>query len=164
MSLAHPKILDRAGLPERLAKRRQGRRLVFTNGCFDLLHPGHCDLLARCKALGDLLLVAVNSDESVQRLKGPTRPVTPLAQRMFVLAHLECVDVVTSFGEDTPYEILSEVLPDVLAKGGDWPVEKIVGRDLVAARGGEVKSLPLLPGFSTTEAIARILGKTGRNG
>lgn len=162
MSLTHPKIIERADLPERLADMRRGKRLVFTNGCFDLVHPGHCDLLARCKALGDLLLVAVNSDESVGRLKGPTRPVTPLRERMFVLAHLECVDLVTSFSEDTPYEILAEVLPDVLAKGGDWPVEKIVGRDLVEGRGGKVVSLPLLPGFSTTEAIARIMGKAGR--
>ncbi|MEW5772340.1 MAG: adenylyltransferase/cytidyltransferase family protein [Thermodesulfobacteriota bacterium] len=162
MNLAHPKVLDRAALPARLAELRRGRRLVFTNGCFDLLHPGHCDLLARCRALGDLLLVAVNSDESVGRLKGPSRPVTPLAERMFVLAHLDCVDLVTSFHEDTPYEILGEVLPDVLAKGGDWPVEKIVGRDLVESRGGRVASLPLLPGFSTTEAIRRIVGKSGR--
>lgn len=161
MTLTHPKLARREDLPARLAALRQGRRLVFTNGCFDLLHPGHCDLLARCKALGDLLLVAVNSDESVVRLKGPTRPVTPLAQRMFVLAHLECVDLVTSFHEDTPYELLREVLPDVLAKGGDWPVEKIVGRDLVEGRGGRVASLPLLPGFSTTEAIKRIIAKNG---
>ena len=162
MSPTHPKICDRAALPGRLPGLRQGKRLVFTNGCFDLLHPGHCDLLARCKALGDLLLVAVNSDDSVVRLKGPTRPVTPLAERMFVLAHLECVDLVTSFHEDTPYELLGEVLPDVLAKGGDWPVEKIVGRDLVEGCGGRVVSLPLLPGYSTTGTIARIVGKAGR--
>jgi rfaE bifunctional protein nucleotidyltransferase chain/domain len=161
MTLTHPKLAPREGLPARLAALRPGRRLVFTNGCFDLLHPGHCDLLARCRALGDLLLVAVNSDESVARLKGPARPVTPLPQRMFVLAHLECVDLVTSFHEDTPYELLGEVLPDVLAKGGDWPVEKIVGRDLVEGRGGRVASLPLLPGFSTTEAIRRIIAKNG---
>lgn len=162
MSLDHPKIAARAALPRRLAALRPGRRLVFTNGCFDLLHPGHCDLLARCKALGDLLLVAVNSDESVARLKGPSRPVTPLAERMFVLAHLACVDLVTSFHEDTPCEILGETLPDILVKGGDWPVERIVGRDLVSARGGRVVSLPLLPGFSTTETIARIIARSGR--
>jgi rfaE bifunctional protein nucleotidyltransferase chain/domain len=162
MSLAHPKIIERAALPGRLPALRQGKRLVFTNGCFDLLHPGHCDLLARCRAMGDLLLVAVNSDESVIRLKGPTRPVTPLRERMFVLAHLECVDLVTSFHEDTPLDLLGEVLPDVLAKGGDWPLDKIVGRNLVEARGGRVASLPLLPGFSTTETIARIMGKAGR--
>lgn len=162
MSLDHPKIAARDALPRRLAPLRPGRRLVFTNGCFDLLHPGHCDLLARCKALGDLLLVAVNSDESVARLKGPARPVTPLAERMFVLAHLACVDLVTSFHEDTPYEILGETLPDILAKGGDWPVERIVGRDLVSARGGRVVSLPLLPGFSTTGMIARICERSGR--
>jgi D-glycero-beta-D-manno-heptose 1-phosphate adenylyltransferase len=163
VSLAHPKVLARAGLSGRLAALREGKRLVFTNGCFDVLHPGHCDLLARCKARGDLLLVALNSDESVARLKGPQRPVTPLAERMYVMAHLECVDFVTAFSEDTPAAIISEVQPEVLIKGGDWPVERIVGRETVQAKGGEVLSLPLLPGFSTTALLARILRRCGRS-
>lgn len=139
-----------------LAGHRPGRSLVFTNGCFDLLHAGHVALLAQARALGDLLVVGLNDDASVRRLKGPTRPVTPLAQRAYVLAGLACVDYVTPFAEDTPLELIAALLPDVLVKGGDWPVERIVGSGLVAAHGGRVVSLPLVPGLSTTAVIARI--------
>ncbi len=155
--LEHPKILGRQDLVRTVARLRPGRRVVFTNGCFDLLHAGHVDLLARARALGDMLVVGVNDDASVTRLKGPTRPVTPLAQRAFVLAGLSCVDWVTAFGEDTPLELIAALLPDVLVKGGDWDVAAIVGREVVAGRGGRVVSLPLLPGLSTTDVIRRIL-------
>ena len=166
----HPKVVDDPSALEsrvaalRAALPRRGR-VVFTNGCFDLLHAGHVDLLARARALGAALVVGVNSDASVRRLgKGPERPVTPLRQRMFVLAGLASVDMVAAFDEDTPAEIIARVLPDVLVKGGDWPVERIVGRDTVQARGGEVFSLPLLPGYSTTAVIERIRSGGVRSG
>lgn len=155
---AHPKILHGAALDARLNElRRAGARLVFTNGCFDLLHPGHVDLLRRARALGDALILALNDDDSVRRLnKGPGRPVNALEARMYTAAHLECVDIVTSFAEDTPLECIRRVRPRVLVKGGDWPVEAIVGREIVEAEGGTVRSLPLLPGWSTTALIERI--------
>jgi rfaE bifunctional protein nucleotidyltransferase chain/domain len=154
--LSHPKIVSRADLAARLPGLRPGKTVVFTNGCFDLLHPGHVDLLARAAALGDLLILGLNADASVARLKGPARPVTPFAERAYVLAGLASVDFVTGFEEDTPRALIAQLLPDVVAKGGDWPVEAIVGGDVVAARGGRVVSLPLLPGFSTTRLIERI--------
>ena len=131
--------------------------LVFTNGCFDILHPGHVDYLQRARDLGERLVVGLNSDASVRRLKGPTRPVNDEASRALVLAALACVDHVVVFEEDTPYELIRAVAPDVLVKGGDWSVDRIVGRDLVEARGGRVLSIPLLPGHSTTSIIDRIL-------
>ena len=157
---AHPGVRDRAGLVAALEAARAANpalRVVFTNGCFDILHAGHADLLARARAEGDVLVVGVNSDASVTRLKGPTRPVTPEDERLFVLANLGCVDYVALFEEDTPLELIEAVQPDVLVKGGDWPVEKIVGREVVQTKGGRVLSLPLLPGRSTTGIIERIL-------
>ncbi len=157
--LRHPKMLAEPQLVNAVAAARAaGERIVFTNGCFDLLHPGHVDLLARARALGDRLALGLNSDHSVRALnKGPGRPVTPYAARAFVLAHLESVDWVTGFDEATPLELIQAVAPDVLVKGGDWPLERIVGATEVLARGGEVRSLPLLPGFSTTSTVERIL-------
>jgi len=131
--------------------------LVFTNGCFDILHPGHVDYLQRARDLGERLVVGLNSDASVRRLKGETRPVNDESSRALVLAALACVDHVVVFEEDTPYELIRVVAPDVLVKGGDWSVDRIVGRDLVEARGGRVLSIPLLPGHSTTSIIDRIL-------
>ena len=155
--LSHPKITPAEELAALSPGLRAGKVVVFTNGCFDLLpHPGHVDLLTRAAALGDLLIVGLNSDASVERIKGPTRPVTPMAERAFVLAGLSSVDFITGFEEDTPLALISRLLPDVLVKGGDWPREAIVGGDVVAARGGRVVSLPLLPGFSTTSMIERI--------
>ena len=156
--LPHPKILHGAALLERVADlRARGKRLVFTNGCYDLLHPGHADLLNRAKLLGDALLLAINDDASVRRLdKGPDRPINPLAVRMYMAAHLGCVDLVTSFSEDTPLECIRLIRPHVLVKGGDWPPEKIVGREIVEADGGKVYSLPFLPGYSTTDLLERI--------
>jgi len=133
------------------------KRTVFTNGCFDILHPGHVDYLERAASLGDLLVVGINSDASVRRIKpGGDRPVNPEADRARVVAGLGCVGLVIIFEEDTPYRLIQTVAPGVLVKGGDWPVDRIVGRDIVQARGGEVISLPLTPGYSTTGLLERI--------
>ena len=161
MILENPKILTRDDfIAVKHALPRQFR-LVFTNGCYDILHPGHVDLLTRARKLGDGLMLGLNSDASVRRIKGdmpgPKRPLNSQDERAFVLAALECVDFVVIFDEDTPFELIRAVKPQVLVKGGDWPVEKIVGRDLVEAGGGNVVSLPLLPGYSTSGLIERIL-------
>ncbi|MFV0420992.1 D-glycero-beta-D-manno-heptose 1-phosphate adenylyltransferase [Oleidesulfovibrio sp.] len=153
---AHPKVVT---LDELLAqlKDRQGERVVFTNGCYDILHPGHVDLLARARAEGDLLVLGLNSDDSVRRLgKGADRPVNTYAVRAYVAAHLQSVDYVAMFEEDTPYNLIKAIRPQVLVKGGDWSVDRIVGRDVVEAGGGRVLSLPLLQGFSTTRLIEKI--------
>lgn len=163
--LHHPKIVAFADIAAHVRNLREAGpvRVVFTNGCYDLLHPGHVDLLARARMLGDVLVLGLNTDESVRRLgKQPVevpRPIQPLAVRAYVAAHLAVVDVVTDFAEDTPWELVNKVQPDVLVKGGDWPVEQIIGRDIVEARGGLVVSLPLLEGFSTTRVIRRIRGE-----
>jgi rfaE bifunctional protein nucleotidyltransferase chain/domain len=136
--------------------RRHGLRVVFTNGCFDLLHPGHIKCLEQARALGDLLIVAINTDVSTRRLKGAGRPVFPEAERAEVLAALAAVDYVTMFEEDTPQQIIARVLPDVLVKGGDWGSDQIVGRAEVEAEGGRVVSIPLEPGYSTTKLLERI--------
>jgi D-beta-D-heptose 7-phosphate kinase/D-beta-D-heptose 1-phosphate adenosyltransferase len=140
----------------RAAARARGERVVMTNGCFDLLHPGHLDYLARARGLGDRLVVAVNDDASVQRLKGTTRPVNPLAVRQRMLAGLTSVDYVVSFAQDTPESLYAEVLPDVLVKGGDYRAEDVVGGDVVRAAGGEVIILPFVEGHSSTSLIERI--------
>jgi D-beta-D-heptose 7-phosphate kinase/D-beta-D-heptose 1-phosphate adenosyltransferase len=128
----------------------------MTNGCFDLLHPGHIRCLEGARSLGDLLVVAINSDASVHRLKGAGRPVVPEAERAEILAALEAVDYVVVFDEDTPQRIISRVLPDVLVKGGDWGADQIVGRAEVEAAGGRVVTIPLEPGYSTTALLERI--------
>ncbi len=152
----HPKIVALPRLLTLLAAQRDRKTVVFTNGCFDLLHAGHADLLAQARILGDILVVGVNSDASVTRLKGTARPVTPLDQRAFVLASLASTDFITPFEDDTPLALITAIKPDILVKGGDWQPEAIVGRDIVLARGGRVQSLPLLPDISTTGIIARI--------
>ncbi len=136
--------------------RARGQKVVFTNGCFDLLHVGHVRYLRAARRLGDLLLVALNTDRSVRKLKGPTRPVQPQGDRAEILAALECVDLVTFFDEPTPLRLIERMLPDVLVKGGDWPVDRIVGREAVEAAGGRVVTLPYVPGVSTSELIERI--------
>jgi D-beta-D-heptose 7-phosphate kinase/D-beta-D-heptose 1-phosphate adenosyltransferase len=138
--------------------QRAGKKVVFTNGCFDLLHVGHVRYLQEARALGDALVVGVNSDASVRGLKGPGRPLTPARDRAEVLAALACVDYVTVFPGATPQRLIAAVQPDVLVKGGDWPVEKIVGREVVEARGGRVLSIPFVKGRSTTATIERIRG------
>jgi rfaE bifunctional protein nucleotidyltransferase chain/domain len=140
------------------AQRAAGRTVVFTNGVFDLLHPGHIRYLSAARALGDLLLVGVNSDRSVQANKGPDRPITPAAERAEILAALACVDGVVVFDEDTPHEIIAAIQPDVLVKGADWAADAIVGRDVVEARGGKVVRVPVESGYSTTAIVARIRG------
>jgi len=140
---------------------RQGRprtsRLVFTNGVFDLLHPGHVSYLAEARALGDLLVVAVNTDASARRLsKGPDRPLVSATDRGYLLAALECVDLVTFFDEDTPRELIARLLPDTLVKGGDYTPEEVAGGEEVAAAGGIVRILPFLAGYSTTDLVRRI--------
>jgi D-beta-D-heptose 7-phosphate kinase/D-beta-D-heptose 1-phosphate adenosyltransferase len=136
--------------------RAEGKKLVFTNGVFDIIHRGHIDYLNRAKALGDYLVVALNSDDSVRRLKGEGRPINKLEDRAFVIANLKAVDFVVSFNEDTPFEIISAIIPDVLVKGGDWSIENIVGRDVVEANGGKVYSLPYVENYSTTNIINKM--------
>jgi D-beta-D-heptose 7-phosphate kinase/D-beta-D-heptose 1-phosphate adenosyltransferase len=150
-------VADRAELARRCAAARvAGQRVVLTNGAFDLLHVGHVRALEDARSRGDLLVVAVNDDASVSRLKGPARPITPLADRMAVLAGLAAVDWVVSFSEDTPAELIAMLAPDVLVKGGDWTVDQIAGADSVLANGGEVRALAFKPGRSTTTLIDTI--------
>ena len=136
--------------------KARGERVVFTNGCFDLLHPGHVRLLERARGHGQRLIVAVNSDESVRGLKGPTRPVLPESERAATLAALASVDAVTVFGEETPHALLATLLPDVLVKGADW-AHWIAGREIVEEAGGEVLAIPVEAGYSTTDVVANIL-------
>jgi D-beta-D-heptose 7-phosphate kinase/D-beta-D-heptose 1-phosphate adenosyltransferase len=137
-------------------EKRAGRRVVFTNGCFDLLHPGHVRCLAEARALGDVLVVAINSDRSVRGNKGPERPLVPEQDRAEVLAALASVDYVTIFDEPTPRELIARVLPGVLVKGADWAPDQVAGREEVEAAGGRVVSIPLAPGYSTTSILQRI--------
>lgn len=130
--------------------------VVFTNGCFDLLHYGHIDYLEKARSLGDRLIVGLNGDESIRRLKGTDRPITPLESRARVLAALECVDLVVSFEEDTPLHLIETLHPDILAKGGDYTIETIVGSDFVLSRGGEVEIIPLVEGYSTSSIVESI--------
>jgi D-beta-D-heptose 7-phosphate kinase/D-beta-D-heptose 1-phosphate adenosyltransferase len=136
--------------------KRNGRRIVFTNGCFDLVHPGHIGSLEQARALGDALIVGLNSDASVRQLKGAGRPVLPERERAEILAALECVDAVVIFDDLTPREVIARLLPDVLVKGGDWPGDQIVGREEVEAAGGRVVSIPVVPGYSTTAILQKI--------
>ena len=131
-------------------------KIVFTNGCFDLLHYGHIHYLSQAKDLGDRLIVGVNSDQSVARLKGPGRPIKNENTRLHILATFSFVDTVVLFENDTPYELIKELMPDVLVKGGDWQPDQIVGADLVAASGGEIHSLPFIEGYSTTNFVNKI--------
>jgi len=140
----------------REALGRQGRRVVFTNGVFDILHPGHVRYLTRARACGDALVVAVNSDRSVRANKGPTRPVHPEAERAEVVAALAAVDVALVFDDDTPHAVIGAIQPDVLVKGADWPADQIVGRDIVEARGGVVIRMPVEEGHSTTAVLERL--------
>jgi D-beta-D-heptose 7-phosphate kinase/D-beta-D-heptose 1-phosphate adenosyltransferase len=151
---AQHKIVGREELVDRLGRPRS-ERIVFTNGCFDVLHRGHVEYLESARGLGDLLVVGLNTDDSVRRLKGPTRPVNPEDDRAYVLAGLAAVDYVTFFAEDTPRDLIVALLPDVLVKGGDYRKEDIVGGAEVEAAGGEVVVAPLVPGRSTTAILQR---------
>ncbi|BFU92197.1 MAG: Glycerol-3-phosphate cytidylyltransferase [Nitrospira sp.] len=152
------KVLPRDQLLSILSSERaKGKRIVFTNGCFDLMHVGHTRYLQAARALGDVLVVGVNSDASVRTLdKASDRPIVPEAQRAEVLAALGCVDYVVIFDESDPLQLITAVQPDVLVKGGDWMIDRIVGREIVEARGGVVKTVPLVPGMSTTGLLQRI--------
>jgi rfaE bifunctional protein nucleotidyltransferase chain/domain len=150
-------VLSRGAAPAFAREQRAaGRRIVFTNGVFDLLHPGHVRYLQAARALGDLLIIGLNADESVRRNKGPSRPINSESERAEALAALECVDAVAIFTEDTPAGIIRDVEPDILVKGADWAADAIVGRDTVEARGGRVVRIPVEQGYSTTSIVARI--------
>jgi D-glycero-beta-D-manno-heptose 1-phosphate adenylyltransferase len=145
-------------LVERARWKQDGKRVVFTNGCYDVLHPGHVRLLEQARSLGDVLILALNSDESVRRLKGPARPLFLLEQRARLAAALEAVDAVTAFDEDTPRELIAAILPDILVKGADWS-HFIAGREEVEAAGGKVLTIPLEQGFSTTNIVQEVLDR-----
>ena len=137
--------------------KKLGKRVVFTNGCFDILHPGHARYLSAAKELGDFLVVAVNSDHSVRIIKGPKRPILKEEARAELVAALECVDLVLIFNEDNPLRVLRALLPDILVKGGDWAEDEIIGSDVVKKAGGQVKRIPFVTGFSTTDIIKKIV-------
>lgn len=147
---------EEAILKEIERRRNRNERMVFTNGCFDLLHVGHIRYLTAARALGDFLVVGLNSDASVQRLKGPSRPIVPEAERREVLLALRAVDCVCIFSEDTPLTLIQQIKPQILVKGGDWPVDKIVGSQFVQSYGGQVLSLAFVEGKSTSNLITRI--------
>jgi D-beta-D-heptose 7-phosphate kinase/D-beta-D-heptose 1-phosphate adenosyltransferase len=158
-SFAHiqQKIQTAEQLRETVARwRAAGERIVFTNGCFDILHYGHLHYLAEARDLGERLVIGLNSGDSVRRLKGPARPINDEATRAHLLAALEVVDAVVFFDEDTPLELIKTAMPDVLVKGGDWKPEQIVGSDEVLANGGQVRSLPFVDGYSTTNIEQKI--------
>jgi D-glycero-beta-D-manno-heptose 1-phosphate adenylyltransferase len=142
----------------RQAHGRAGRRVVFTNGVFDILHPGHVRYLAEARRQGDVLIVGINSDRSVRAIKGPDRPIHPEAERAEVVSALVCVDAAVIFDEDTPWDIINAIQPDVLVKGADWPADQIVGRDIVEARGGVVVRVKVEEGHSTTGIIGKVRG------
>lgn len=155
--MAPSKIVDLAELKRQVARwRLHSNTVVFTNGCFDLLHPGHLHTLQQAKALGDKLVVAVNADSSVKKLKGDERPIQCEQDRAQMLAALSITDAVIIFSEETPLHLIEAILPDVLAKGGDWSVNQIVGADIVLKNGGRVESLPFVDGYSTTSLIEKI--------
>jgi rfaE bifunctional protein nucleotidyltransferase chain/domain len=153
--------LEAAAAARLRAWRAAGEHIVFTNGVFDLLHRGHVEYLEEAAALGDRLVVGINTDASVRRLKGADRPLAPERERGELLEALECVDLVVPFDEDTPERLIAEITPDVLVKGGDWQVERIAGRELVEAHGGKVLNVPLREGLSTTALLERI--RAGRS-
>lgn len=158
-TLLKAKIKNRQELSSHLEElRRSKKKIVFTNGCFDILHPGHVDYLSQARDLGDFLILGLNTDNSVKRLnKAPNRPINNEQTRAMVLAGLSSIDAIVLFDEETPYELIKLIKPDVLVKGDDYMVEKIVGYDVVKAQGGEVVTVPFLEGYSTTKLIQKIL-------
>jgi len=156
-------ILDNSSIEKTIKDlKRQGKTIVFTNGCFDILHIGHVRYLKEAKSLGDILVVGLNSDESIRYIKGPKRPIIPQEERAEILASIRYVDYVVIFNEPDPYNLISLVKPHILVKGGDWPVEKIVGKDIVEGYGGKVLSIPYMEGSSTTGIITKILERYGK--
>ena len=157
MEKAASKIKDLITAKDLVLKwKREGKKVVFTNGCFDILHLGHIDYLERARALGDCLVLGLNTDSSVGRFKGPNRPIQDQNSRAHVLASLQFIDLVVFFDEDTPQNLISELLPDILVKGSDYLAENIVGADVVKRNGGEVKTIDFVPGYSTTRIIEKI--------
>ncbi len=154
------KIITRDSLPQLITRLRlQGKKIVFTNGCFDILHAGHVDYLTKAKEMGDFLIVGLNSDSSIRKIKGEKRPITNEDERAFVISNLKAVDCVVLFDEETPFELIQKIVPDVLVKGADWSIENIVGRDIVEANGGEVKTVIFTNQQSTSNIIKTILDK-----
>lgn len=152
------KILDRSALAEEVARRREeGQRMVFTNGCFDLIHAGHVRYLAAARRMGDYLVVAINADESIQHLKGPKRPLLPQNQRARIMAAFAPVDYVVIFDEDEPIRLLRDLKPEILVKGGDYTIEGVVGREVVWEYGGEVHTVAPTEGASTRQIIRRVI-------
>lgn len=159
------KIVSRSQIKEVIGElKKQGQKIAFTNGCFDLLHMGHIRYLQEARTSGDCLIIGLNSDRSVRSIKDPHRPLIPEDQRAGVLAALECVDYIVLFDEADPFELINEIRPNVLVKGADWPMDKIVGADLVHSYGGEVRRVELVPSISTSEIINRILSRYGGRG
>jgi rfaE bifunctional protein nucleotidyltransferase chain/domain len=155
IEVTQSKIFDQSILLQRIAMWRfQGRKIVFTNGCFDILHKGHIEYLSKARDLGDILIIGLNTDASVSRLKGSGRPVQDQSSRALVLASLRFVEAIVLFEEDTPYNLINALKPDVLVKGGDYTEENIVGADVVKANGGEVVSIPLTEGYSTSRILS----------
>lgn len=153
-------ILSREELKKvRAELKSQNKKVVFTNGCFDLIHSGHVDYLVKAKQLGDVLIVGLNTDDSVRRIKGEKRPILKQDERAFIVSNLKPVDYVTFFDEDTPAEIIADLIPDILVKGADWSIDKIVGRDVVEANGGEVKTIEFVNDQSTSKIIQTILNR-----
>ena len=158
------KIISRPRITGFIAHlKKMGQKIVFTNGCFDLIHVGHVRYLQEARTLGDCLVIGLNSDQSIRRIKDPARPLISEEQRAEVLAALECVDYVVLFDEGDPFKLIKEVRPDVLVKGADWSMDKIIGADLVSSYGGEVQRIDLVPSISTSEIINRIISRYGGN-
>ncbi len=144
-------------VPIREELKKKNKKVVFTNGCFDILHAGHVDYITKAKSFGDVLIVALNSDSSVTKIKGKNRPIVPLKERAFIISNLKAVDYVTVFDEETPFETIKKIIPDILVKGADWKVENIVGKDIVEAAGGKVETIEFVNFQSTTNIIKTIL-------
>lgn len=145
------------GIVSRL--RRRGKKIVFTNGCFDIIHVGHVDYLSRARDLGDILVIGLNSDSSVRRLKGRGRPINKEKDRALILSALSFVDYIVIFGDDTPGDLIKKIKPDILVKGGDWKIKEIVGADFVSSYGGRVTTIPFVKGYSTTSVVERMKAK-----
>jgi D-beta-D-heptose 7-phosphate kinase/D-beta-D-heptose 1-phosphate adenosyltransferase len=161
--MRHRKIKTLKQLIEiRKGLKRRAKRVVFTNGCFDLLHRGHIECLRKAKSFGDVLIVGINSDSSVRKIKGEERPILPQDDRAEILASLEMVDYVLIFSEETPHRVIARLVPDVLVKGGDYKREEIVGKDIVESGGGRVRRVKQIPGKSTRSMIRKIIGRHGR--
>lgn len=144
-------------LPVRKELKEKNKKLVFTNGCFDILHAGHVDYLNKARSMGDAMIVALNSDSSVKRIKGELRPIVNQEERAFIISNLKCVDYVTFFDEDTPKEIIDKIIPDILVKGADWKIDNIIGRDVVEQHGGEVKTIEFINFQSTSKIIETVI-------